>query len=193
MIKRPWPLTKLFAHRSIWINVPTPPNKDDSDGGRNESNPAEAYVIAQNILQASLEHPKASIAAISFYKAQLNLIKRTLNKLADENGVQPPRNIEHLTVDSCQGREADMVFVSFTIAGGSRFVRDPNRLNVALTRARTIELQARAEYVRSLADFDRATATDTVYVELFKDPLAVLEKKALHKGRAPSAADLFKQ
>jgi outer membrane protein TolC len=63
---------------------------------------------------------------------------------------------------------------------------------VALTRARTIELQARADYVRSLADFDRATATDTVYVELFKDPLAALEKKALHKGKAPSAADLFK-
>jgi outer membrane protein TolC len=63
---------------------------------------------------------------------------------------------------------------------------------VALTRARTIELQARADYVRSLAEFDRATATDTVYVELFKDPLAALEKKVLHKGKPPSAADLFK-
>jgi outer membrane protein TolC len=63
---------------------------------------------------------------------------------------------------------------------------------VALTRARTIELQARADYVRSLADFDRATATDTVYVEVFKDPLAALEKKALHKGKVPSAAELFK-
>ena len=63
---------------------------------------------------------------------------------------------------------------------------------VALTRARTIELQARADYVRSLAEFDRATATDTVYVEIFKDPLAVLEKKVLHKGKAPNAADLFK-
>jgi len=63
---------------------------------------------------------------------------------------------------------------------------------VALTRARTTELQARADYVRTLADFDRATATDTVYVEVFKDPLAALEKKALHKGKVPDAADLFK-
>ena len=63
---------------------------------------------------------------------------------------------------------------------------------VALTRARTIELQARADYVRSVAEFDRATATDTVYVELFKDPLAALEKKVLHKSKAPSPADLFK-
>jgi outer membrane protein TolC len=63
---------------------------------------------------------------------------------------------------------------------------------VALTRARTIELQARADYVRSLAEFDRATATDTVYTEIFKDPLAVLEKKALHKAKAPNPSDLFK-
>ena len=63
---------------------------------------------------------------------------------------------------------------------------------VALTRARTIELQARADYVRSMAEFDRATATDTVYVELFKDPLAALERKVLHKRKAPSPADLFK-
>jgi outer membrane protein len=63
---------------------------------------------------------------------------------------------------------------------------------VALTRARTIELQARADYVRSLAELDRATATETVYTESFKDPLAALEKKVLHKGKAPSPADLFK-
>jgi outer membrane protein len=63
---------------------------------------------------------------------------------------------------------------------------------VALTRARTIELQARADYVRSLAEFDRATATETAYMEVFKDPLAVLEKKVLHKTKAPEAAELFK-
>ncbi len=53
---------------------------------------------------------------------------------------------------------------------------------VALTRARTTELQARADYVRSLAEFDRATATETVYTESFKDPLAVLERKILRKS-----------
>ncbi len=59
---------------------------------------------------------------------------------------------------------------------------------VALTRARTTELQARADYVRSLAEFDRATATDTVYSESFQDPLSQLEKKVLRY----KPADLFK-
>ncbi len=43
---------------------------------------------------------------------------------------------------------------------------------VALTRARTTELQARADYNIALADFDRATAADTAYEEPFSDPLA---------------------
>jgi outer membrane protein TolC len=59
---------------------------------------------------------------------------------------------------------------------------------VALTRARTTELQARAEYVRSLAEYDRVTATETVYAESFQDPLAQLEKKVLRF----KPVDLFK-
>ncbi|HEX8295842.1 MAG TPA: TolC family protein, partial [Chthoniobacteraceae bacterium] len=43
---------------------------------------------------------------------------------------------------------------------------------VALTQARTTELQARADYNNFLADFDRVTATDTVYDESFQDPLS---------------------
>lgn len=55
---------------------------------------------------------------------------------------------------------------------------------VALTRARTTELQARSEYVRSLAEYDRATGTETVYSESFNDPLLQLEKKVLKKKPA---------
>lgn len=43
---------------------------------------------------------------------------------------------------------------------------------VALTRARITELQARADYQIALAEFDRVTATDTVYEESFRDPLS---------------------
>ena len=48
---------------------------------------------------------------------------------------------------------------------------------VALTRARTIALQARADYHIALADFDRATATDTIYAEAFDDPLTRRPRK----------------
>jgi outer membrane protein TolC len=47
---------------------------------------------------------------------------------------------------------------------------------VQLTTARTTELQARGNYNIALAQFDLATATDTVYAEKFKDPLGKVEK-----------------
>ena len=53
---------------------------------------------------------------------------------------------------------------------------------VALTRARTTELEARADYNKALADFDRATATDTSYNEMFADPLA---QKRTRKPQVP--------
>jgi outer membrane protein TolC len=43
---------------------------------------------------------------------------------------------------------------------------------VALTQARTTELQSRADYNSALAEFDRVTATTTLYEELFNDPLS---------------------
>ena len=49
----------------------------------------------------------------------------------------------------------------------------------ALTKARSTELQSRGDYNSALAEFDRATATDTVYAESFHDPLEKLERKVL--------------
>ncbi len=49
----------------------------------------------------------------------------------------------------------------------------------ALTKARSTELQSRGDYNTALAEFDRATATNTVYAESFRDPLEKLERKAL--------------
>lgn len=59
---------------------------------------------------------------------------------------------------------------------------------VALTRARTTELQARADYNIALAEFDRVTATDTVYDDTFNDPLTRgPKKKAAVPKNMPSA------
>lgn len=49
----------------------------------------------------------------------------------------------------------------------------------ALTKARSTELQSRGDYNTALAEFDRATATDTIYAESFHDPLEKLENKVL--------------
>ena len=49
---------------------------------------------------------------------------------------------------------------------------------VALTQAQTTEIQSRAAYNNELAEFDRVTATDTVYAEMFHDPLVSGRSKA---------------
>jgi outer membrane protein len=53
---------------------------------------------------------------------------------------------------------------------------------VALTRARNTELQAQGDYVRALAEFDRATGITTVYSETFKDPLSILSRRILRQA-----------
>ena len=65
---------------------------------------------------------------------------------------------------------------------------------VALTRARSTELQARADYNTALAEFDRATATDTIYDDGFQDPLAGRRAKAKPVRRStPKPAAEFKK
>ena len=52
-----------------------------------------------------------------------------------------PKAKSHLTIELCtvdrfQGHEADLVILSFASARPTSFLETPNRLNVALTRAR---------------------------------------------------------
>lgn len=80
-----------------------------------------------------------------------------------------------------QGKNVEQALESLRLAqerlaAGAGTQLDVLDARVALTRARTTELQARADYSRALAEFDRATATDTVYNETWRDPLFKAEK-----------------
>ena len=55
---------------------------------------------------------------------------------------------------------------------------------VALTQAQTTEIQSRAAYNNELAQFDRVTATDTIWVEMFHDPLVDQKMKAAFVRKA---------
>ena len=66
---------------------------------------------------------------ISFYQAQVTLIRRCLKETGLEGVVVS-------TVDSAQGCEADLVIISFVKGGRAGFLNDNRRINVALTRAR---------------------------------------------------------
>jgi hypothetical protein len=124
---RKWPLAQEFTHRTVWMDVPV-------DG--EEENPAEAYVVASEALRLAEKSPGISIAVICFYKKQRRLVERAYEELSKESLARVGHDVEFLTVDSCQGREADIVLVSFSLPGASMFMKDPNRLNVAITRAR---------------------------------------------------------
>lgn len=77
------------------------------------------------------------IRVITFYQAQVALIKRFLQERGLGN------KIVVATVDSSQGCEADIVIISFVRSQGERearhtagFLTDDRRMNVALTRAK---------------------------------------------------------
>lgn len=63
---------------------------------------------------------------------------------------------------------------------------------VALTRARTTELQARADYNTALAEFDRVTAADTIYDDTFRDPLAAKHRVPMEPATGERTATVSK-
>jgi hypothetical protein len=105
-----------FAHNlpntdnrpAIWLDVPAVSGKHQRSG-TSWTRPAEAAAIARQ-LQAwmnSVEGENLSFGVISFYKAQAELIKKQLGKITDDD-----RKLRIGTVDSFQGMEFDVVFLS---------------------------------------------------------------------------------
>ena len=132
---------KRYSSRSVWINV----------NGRTDKN--YNYKEADRLIE-ELEHfvhwakdtPKPDgkpwrVACLSFYSGQVRKIKDKLRKYTGnprKNSRFKKDGVEILlyVVDKFQGREADIVFISMVQTFRDGFMDSPNRLNVALTRAR---------------------------------------------------------
>mmetsp|Transcript_475 Transcript_475/g.1221 ORF Transcript_475/g.1221 Transcript_475/m.1221 type:complete len:1117 (+) Transcript_475:151-3501(+) len=106
----------------------------------NEAEANAVVEIVDDLRRMSRNHsqnwcPASRLRIITFYQAQVTLIKRLLYR-------RNLRNVLVATVDSSQGCEADFVIVSFVRSEGKAgrssvgFVADDRRLNVALTRAK---------------------------------------------------------
>jgi superfamily I DNA and/or RNA helicase len=117
---------------------------DEKPDGTSTVNPDEAALVVRHLAQQVTElqahySPDAfpSIAIISPYKQQVMEI-RTL--LAHTPVLEPYLNsIAVNTVDSFQGQERDIVYISMTRSndkGEIGFLADIRRMNVAMTRAR---------------------------------------------------------
>ncbi|MCU0468852.1 MAG: AAA domain-containing protein [Arcicella sp.] len=82
-------------------------------------------------------HNFPSMAVISPYKQQINLLKEQFDHSTDLQQYQ--ENISVNTIDSFQGQERDVVYISLTRSndkGEIGFLSDIRRMNVAMTRAR---------------------------------------------------------
>jgi hypothetical protein len=112
------------GHPIAWFDVPR-----GRESGRYE-NRQEADVI-EDLVNTYLQGP-GSIGVISFYKQQVEALRRRARDW-------PSDRVEVGTVDAFQGKEFDVVLLSTVRSGrGVGFLRLPNRLNVAMSRARRV-------------------------------------------------------
>ena len=115
---------------------------DEKQEGTGLSNPEEAAFLVKhlsNYFQELNEHhsiTSPTIAVIAPYRHQVELLKEyvaahlQLNKLS---------SLSVNTIDSFQGQERDMVYISLTRSNAESaigFLSEVRRMNVAITRAR---------------------------------------------------------
>jgi len=116
---------------------------DEKLDGTSTINPDEAAFLVNHLTSFVQEVTSKkidnfpSIAIISPYKQQVQFIKT----LVEENEALIPlkNNISVNTIDSFQGQERDVIYISLTRSNSDAiigFLSDTRRMNVAMTRAR---------------------------------------------------------
>ncbi|MBO0947590.1 AAA domain-containing protein [Fibrella forsythiae] len=117
---------------------------DEKLEGTSSTNPEEAALLIKHLTQVVAQLSQfyqpatfPSIAIISPYKQQLVVLNELLSHAPD---LQPYRHaISVNTIDSFQGQERDIVYISMTRSNDRAeigFLADIRRMNVAMTRAR---------------------------------------------------------
>lgn len=135
-----------FPKRACWLNVAAKSNC-------NNNNPEEVKVIISEVkkfISFAKDNPKHNgepwtIACLTYYRKQEEMLKKELHRVLKTDRASSYQStadgtveIMIYTVDKFQGKEADIVFLSMIKSGqaGLGFMDSPNRLNVALTRAK---------------------------------------------------------
>lgn len=107
-------------------------NGTESNHGVSYINQKEVSAIddfVSEMLDSGIEHD--SIGVIALYKAQAELLQASINPDEDEED-----QVEVSTVDAFQGAEKDIIIVSCVRTTFAGFTGAPERLNVALSRAK---------------------------------------------------------
>ena len=167
---RRWSYPRYPSRRAGWVHVA--PERRKTGGNRNLAEARRVIQELNEFVKWGQDHPNRDrngqvvpweVAVLTFYRGQEGLLREELQRLSELPGntrnFQLPRDLPldrrliHVTlctVDRFQGHEADFVLLSFVKSGTIGFLNSPNRLNVALTRARyQIMLIGDREFFRS--------------------------------------------
>lgn len=109
-------LSSTNGKPAVWLDVPAQIGRHQRDG-TSWTRPAEATVIVRKLNEwmSSDAGKGLSFGVISFYKAQADLIRKQLRHIADDD-----KKLRVGTVDSFQGMEFDVVFLSIVRTMPSR-------------------------------------------------------------------------
>lgn len=122
------------GHHNIWIDC-----KGKDQGNINNSEIEIIEKQMNDLLNWAENNPKKdgseySVILLTFYLAQSNKMKEKFDSFRKKaDGIL---NVKIATVDYIQGQEADFVFLSMVRQKNTGFLDTPNRLNVAITRAK---------------------------------------------------------
>lgn len=145
------------ARRGIWLDVRGRfnsrfnSNPDEASAVIDELRAFDAWAARNPCIQvdkrsgAQTERPW-EVAVLTFYRGQERELRSHLRRWTQQSSgmrhfTRGSRDRPHVTVELCtvdrfQGHEADLVVLSFASGHPTTFLESPNRLNVALTRAR---------------------------------------------------------
>lgn len=132
-----------YSTRLAWLDV-----TGSFAGSSNEEEARRIIKEIRGFYDWACDNPKPGkepweIAVLSFYTGQVNLLREHLQDLTSSKELHTfvmknarALTIELRTVDSFQGHEADVVFLSMANQHPTYFLENSNRINVAITRAR---------------------------------------------------------
>ena len=123
----PWP----FDRELVWVD--TGAQDEYRDAQRSVANEFEVALCKDITSIIRRRVRKAKLAVIAMYNSQVNRLQSSLK------GIVPPDDIE--SVDAFEGRESDGVILSLVRSNDRAaigFLNDPNRVNVAISRAKKL-------------------------------------------------------
>jgi DNA polymerase III delta prime subunit len=123
----PWP----FDRELVWVD--TGAQDEYRDAQRSVANEFEVALCKDITAIIRRRVRKAKLAVIAMYASQVNRLSSALK------GIVPPEDIE--SVDAFEGRESDGVILSLVRSNDRAaigFLNDPNRVNVAISRAKKL-------------------------------------------------------